>query len=354
MSGFLSVTAYVPDRVSTLAVGLAGEFFGALCGSSRTPGFRLAFCAERPGAVRTDLGLSLPVAHDLHRLAKGELVLILPGDHFRDEPSPEIVGAIQEAHARGAVIASSCVGSFLLAATGLLDGLRATTHWKHAEEFAARHPAVTVLPDDLFVDEGQLVTGAGSGATPDMYLHLLRREHGISVANAFGRGTVMPPPRTGGQPQYLEAPVPASRDDELLTEVLAWAAENLHRLVPVEELAARAVMSPRTFLRRVKAATGTTPHAWLLQQRLARAEELLESTALPLDEIARRVGYANSAVLRGQFVKRRGIPPRAYRRAFDARRTTARTSTACTAGSCGGTTAGAGARGVGGSPRRTR
>jgi transcriptional regulator GlxA family with amidase domain len=352
MSGFLSVTAYVPDRVSTLAVGLAGEFFGASCGP-RTPGFDLAFCTQRPGAVRTDFGLSFPVAHDLGRLAKGELVLILPGDHFRDDPSPEVVDAIQDAHARGAIIATSCVGSFLLAATGLLDGLRATTHWQHAEEFAARHPAVTVLPDTLFVDEGQLVTGAGLGATPDMYLHLLRREHGISVANAFGREIVMPPPRTGGQAQYLEAPLPVSRDDERLAEVLAWAAENLHRLVSVEELAARAVMSPRTFLRRVKAATGTTPHAWLLQQRLARAEELLEGTALPLDEIARRVGYANSAVLRGQFVKRRGIPPRAYRRAFGARGAAARTSTTCTAGSCDSATTGAGARGVGGSSRRT-
>lgn len=318
MGGFRSITAFVPEEASTLGLGLASSVFG-----DRThlglPGFDITFCTDRPGSVTTDVGLRFTVEHGVDRLAGGDLVLLLPGDSFRGEPSAEVVAAIRAAHARGAIVASHCVGSWILAATGLLDGLRATTHWRLAAEFAARYPKVRVEPGVLYVDEGRLITGAGAGAGTDLYLHLIRREHGAALANAIARDIVVPPHRDGGQAQYIEAPVPDSGDDARLAAALEWAAGNLHRTVPVEELAARALMSPRTFARRFKAATGTTPHAWLLRQRLARAEALLEETSLSIEEVARRVGYASATVLREQFLKQRGVPPREYRRAFAAR-----------------------------------
>lgn len=318
MGGFRSITAFVPEEASTLGLGLASSVFG-----DRThlglPGFELTFCTERPGPVTTDVGLRLTVEHGLERLAEGDLVLLLPGDSFRGEPSAAVTGAIRAAYARGAIVASHCVGSWILAATGLLDGLRATTHWRLAGEFAARYPAVRVEPGVLYVDEGRLITGAGAGAGTDLYLHLIRREHGAALANAIARDIVVPAHRDGGQAQYIEAPVAESGDDARLAAALEWAAGHLHRTVPVEELAARALMSPRTFARRFKAATGTTPHAWLLRQRLARAESLLEGTSLSIEEVARRVGYASATVLREQFLKHRGVPPREYRRAFATR-----------------------------------
>jgi transcriptional regulator GlxA family with amidase domain len=317
MAGFATITAYVPDQASTLGLGLVAEIFGDRSHLG-IPRFEVVFCTDRPGPVVTDAGLCFTVDHGLDGLHSldGDLVLLLPGSSFRSEPSPEVVDAVRAAHARGAIIVSHCVGSYHLAATGLLDGAQATTHWRFAADFAARFPAVTLRPEALYVDEGQVITGAGAGAGIDLYLHLLRREHGPSVANTIARDIVVPPHRDGGQAQYIQTPVPTDHDDKRLTAVLDWAATNLHRPVPIDELAARALMSPRTFARRFKAATGATPHAWLLHQRLTRAEELLERTTLSIEEIARRVGYASAAVLREQFLKRRGVSPRAYRRVF--------------------------------------
>jgi transcriptional regulator GlxA family with amidase domain len=315
VDGFRSITAFVPEEASTLGLGLVSSVFGDRRHLG-LPGFDITFCTDHPGSVTTDAGLRLSVEHGVDRLAEGDLVLLLPGDSFRGEPSAEVLGAVRAAYARGAIVASHCVGSWILAATGLLDGLRATTHWRLAGEFAARYPNVRVEPGVLYVDEGRLLTGAGAGAGTDLYLHLLRREHGASVANTIARDIVVPPHRDGGQAQYIETPVPASGDDARLAAALEWASGNLHRTVPVEEMAARALMSPRTFARRFKAATGTTPHAWLLRQRLVQAEALLEQTSLSIEEVARQVGYASATVLRERFLKHRGVPPREYRRAF--------------------------------------
>ncbi len=318
MGGFRSITVFVPEEASMLGLGLFSSVF-ADRRHLGLPGFDITFCTDRPGSVTTDAGLRFTVEHGVERLAEGDLVVLLPGDSFRGEPSAEVLDAIRAAHARGAIVASHCVGSWILAATGLLDGLRATTHWRLAGEFAARYPKVRVEPGVLYVDEGRLITGAGAGAGTDLYLHLIRREHGAALANAIARDIVVPPHRDGGQAQYIEVPVAENGDDTRLAAVLEWAAGNLHRAVPVEELAARALMSPRTFARRVKAATGPTPHAWLLRQRLARAEALLEETSLSIEAVARRVGYASATVLREQFLKHRGVPPREYRRAFATR-----------------------------------
>lgn len=314
MPPFETVAAYVPPGAGMLAVGIVTEVFGPH--GQGLPGFDFALCADRPGPVPTDLGVPLTVTHGLDRLAAADLVIALPGAGFRTPPGPAVLDALSAAHGRGALVAAHCVGTFALAAAGLLDGLRATTHWRFAALLADRHPEVSVEPDALYVDEGRIVTGAGAAAGFDLCLHLLRREHGAATANAVARDMVLPSHRDGGQAQYLAAPAPEDCHDERLAEVLAWVRENLHEPLPVAELARRAMMSKRSFARRFAAATGTTPHAWLRGLRLSGAEELLETTDLPVEEIARRVGYGSAAVLREQFVRRRGVPPRSYRRSF--------------------------------------
>ncbi|MFE5620658.1 GlxA family transcriptional regulator [Streptomyces virginiae] len=297
-----------------LAVGIVAEVFGPH--GEELPGFDFTLCTDRPGPVPTDLGVPLTITHGLDRLASADLVIALPWAGFRTPPGPAVLDALSAAHERGALVAAHCVGAFALAAAGLLDGRRATTHWRFAELLARRHPDVRVEPDALYIDEGPVLTGAGAAAGFDLCLHLLRREYGAAVANAVARDVVLPSHREGGQAQYLAAPVPEDCNDERLAEVLAWAGANLHEPLPVAELARRALMSKRSFARRFTAATGTTPHAWLRSLRLSSAEELLETTDLPVEEIARRVGYGSAAILREQFVRRRGVPPRSYRRSF--------------------------------------
>ncbi|MFF2045316.1 GlxA family transcriptional regulator [Kitasatospora sp. NPDC058170] len=314
MPPFKTVAAYAPAGVGLLAAGIVTEVFGPH--GAGLPGFDFALCADRPGPVPTDCGVPLSVAHGLDRLAGADLLIALPGAGFRVPPSPAVLDALRAGHERGAVVAAHCVGTFALAAAGLLDGRRATTHWRFAALLADRHPEVAVEAEALYVDEGSIVTGAGAAAGFDLCLHLLRREYGAALANAVARDMVLPSHRDGGQAQYLAAPVPEDGQDERLAAVLGWAREHLHEPLPVTELARRAMMSKRSFARRFGAATGTTPHAWLRSLRLSRAEELLETTDLPVEEIARRVGYGSAAVLREQFVRRRGVPPRSYRRAF--------------------------------------
>ncbi|WP_328303447.1 helix-turn-helix domain-containing protein [Streptomyces sp. NBC_00435] len=297
-----------------LAVGIVSEVFGPH--GAGLPGFDFALCADRPGPVPTDTGVPLAIAHGLDRLAVADLVIALPGAGFRTPPGPAVLDALSSAYEGGSLVAAHCVGTFALAEAGLLDGRRATTHWRFAGLLADRHPEVDVEPHALYIDEGRIITGAGAAAGFDLCLHLLRREHGAAMANAVARDMVLPSHREGGQAQYLAAPVPGDCEDERLAGVLAWAREHLHEPLPVAELAERAVMSKRSFARRFTAATGTTPHAWLRNLRLSGAEELLETTDLPVEEIARRVGYGSAAVLREQFVRRRGVPPRSYRRSF--------------------------------------
>lgn len=314
MPPFVTVAAYAPAGVGMLAVGIVTELFDAR--GQGLPRFDLALCTDRPGQVLTDVGVPVAIGHGLDRLAAADLVIALPWADFRTPPAPAVLDALSAAHARGALVAAHCVGTFALAAAGLLDGRRATTHWRFAGLLAERYPDVSVEADALYVDEGSIATGAGAAAGFDLCLHLLRREHGAATANAVARDLVLPSHRDGGQAQYLAAPAPADCQDERLADVLAWTRAHLHEPLPVAELARRAMMSKRSFARRFAAATGTTPHAWLLNLRLSSAEELLETTDLPVEEIARRVGYGSAAVLREQFVRRRGVPPRSYRRSF--------------------------------------
>ncbi|MGP3632089.1 GlxA family transcriptional regulator [Streptomyces sp. 24-1644] len=314
MPPFVNVAAYASPGVGMLGAGIVSEVFDAR--GQGLPRFDFALCTDRPGRIRSDVGLPIVVEHGLERLATADLVIALPWADFRTPPGPTVLDALNAAHERGALVAGHCVGAFALAAAGLLAGRRATTHWRFTGLLADRYPDITVEPDALYIDEGRITTGAGAAAGFDLCLHLLRREYGAATANAIARDLVLPSHRDGGQAQYLDTPAPEDCQDDRLADVLAWARENLHAPLPVAELARRSLMSRRSFARRFAASTGTTPHAWLLGLRLSRAEELLETTDLPVEEIARLVGFGSAAVLRAQFVRRRGVPPRSYRRSF--------------------------------------
>src|SRR3954470_15786897 len=314
----LVVSVVVADGlVGSFGLGVCAEIFGYDRRHLGLPLFDFGLVAEQPGVLRTDTGIPITVEHGLDRLAVSDIITITAWELFDQEPSPALLDALRAAHARGATIVSHCTGAFVLASAGLVDGLRVTTHWKWAGELAARFPAVQVDPSVLYVDNGRILTGAGTAAGVDTLLHLVRREWGAAAANALAREMVVPPHRDGGQAQFIDAPVPACQDD-LLGAVLEWAGAHLAEDITVELLARRALMSPRSFARRFKATTGTTPHAWLLGQRLAAAEALLEESDAPVEEIARLVGFGTAAGLREQFARRRGVSPGAYRQTVGA------------------------------------
>jgi transcriptional regulator GlxA family with amidase domain len=314
MAPFRRVAAYAPDGAVGLGLGLTSAIFRA-----RPPltEFEFGLCGMRPGPVSTDLGVPVLLEHGPELLASSDLILLLPGASYATAPPAPVLDALRAAHDRGATVAAHCLGVFALAATGLLDDLEVTTHWEYADQLACRFPRLRVRPEALYLDQGDIVTGAGASAGIDMCLHLIRREHGAALANSIARILVTPPHRDGGQRQFIAAPLTTGDDGDRLAGVMAWARANLDRPVSLDELAARALMSRRTFVRHFNAVTGATPYAWLLSQRLALAEELLETTGLPIEQIAARVGYRSAAVFREQFAARRGVAPRDYRKTFD-------------------------------------
>lgn len=310
------VAAVLLQNSGGFGLGVVGEVFGFDRSAVGLPRFDFAVVAPEPGLVRLDSGVVIAVEHGLERLESADLIHILAWEDFDILPGAELLAAVRSAYERGATIASHCTGAFVLAAAGLLDGRRATTHWSTAEALAARFPAVTVDPGVLYVDEGRILTGAGTAAGVDLCLYLLRREFGAHVANAVARSMVVPPHRDGGQAQFIDSPLAGVGDSDRLGAVLDWMRAHLDSDLTVQVLAARALMSPRSFARHFHAATGSTPRAWLLAQRIQAAEDLLETGDLPIEEVARRVGFGTAAGLRQQFVRRRGVPPRAYRRSF--------------------------------------
>jgi AraC family transcriptional regulator, transcriptional activator FtrA len=272
--------------------------------------------AVRPRPMPAGNGLVITPQAGLEALDRADTIVV-PGWRVPDRyVEPELVEALRAAHARGARLVSVCSGAFALAATGLLDGKRATTHWMYAEELAERHPRISVDPAVLYVDEGRILTSAGTAAGIDLCLHLVRRDLGADAANAVARRMVVPPHRDGGQAQFVQMPVPEGADDDVLGPVLAWMAEHLDEALTVEDLAARAHVSPRTFARRFVEVTGTTPIQWLLGQRILRARTLLETTDLPIERIAHACGFSTGAGLRSHFQRLVGASPVAYRRTF--------------------------------------
>ena len=242
--------------------------------------------------------------------------VVIPARSFPGEPPVEVLEALCDADARGARLLSMCTGAFVLAAAGVLDGKRATTHWMWAAQLARQYPKVQVDPKVLYVDAGNVMTSAGTAAGIDLLLHVVRLDHGAEVANAVARRMVVPPHRDGGQAQFVDLPMPDQNGDEPLAGVLGWMLEHVGEDLSVEQLARRARMSPRTFARRFRAVTGTTPHQWLLSQRVLLAQRLLETTDEPVERVAQRCGFASAAGLRQHFTRVVSASPQAYRRTF--------------------------------------
>ncbi|MFI9586246.1 GlxA family transcriptional regulator [Streptomyces sp. NPDC052236] len=279
----------------------------------RSP-YRTMVCAPADEIDAGDFRLRAPWGLDA--LADADTIIVPGCADPSAAISPEVLDALRAAAARGTRIASICVGAFILAATGLLDGLRATTHWLGAAELAALYPEVEVDPDVLYVDNGQFLTSAGAAAGLDLCLHMIRRDHGSAVAADAARLSVMPLEREGGQAQFIVHELPPSPDGATLEPVLRWLEENAGRELTVGEIAAHARMSTRTLNRRFREQTATTPVRWLHRARIRRAQYLLETTAYPVDRIAAQVGFGSPTAFRDRFKRQVGTSPHAYRRAF--------------------------------------
>ncbi|GAA4074527.1 helix-turn-helix domain-containing protein [Actinomadura miaoliensis] len=308
------VTALVRPSQSTFELACAAQVFGI-----ERPGLpvRYAFnvCTERPGPVATRAGYDMLVTDGLDALDRADTVVIPGWLPPEEPPSPAVMQALRRAHARGARLVSICSGAFALAHAGLLDGRRATTHWALADELATCFPHIQVDPDVLYVDHGDVATSAGAGAGIDLCMHLVRSDQGARYAAHIARTMVMPPHREGGQLQYSAPPHPAQIDGTL-APLLEWITRRLSEPITIESMAAQAGVSARTLARRFADQLGTSPGQWLLAQRIAAAQDLLESTDLPLDAIARRVGLSSATNLRRRFLNTLGTTPGAYRRAF--------------------------------------
>lgn len=303
------VALVVPD-VIIFDLAIPAESFGRAVEWDR---YSFSVCTEHPGAVSSTSGFEVGVDQGLEALEHADTVIV-PGFFPRNDPSLVVIEALRSAAARGARIASVCVGAFALAAAGLLDGCNATTHWEFASELATRFPAVRVLPEVLYVDEGQVLTSAGITAGIDLCLYMVRRDYGAVAATEVSRRMVAPVHRPGGQLQFMERPVP--EDGMGLAATRAWAIQEMHRPLTVAELARHAGYSSRAFARRFVAEVGVTPLRWLTAERLDEARRLLEATEIPIEEVAQRCGLGTAANLRLYLAREAGTTPTAYRRAF--------------------------------------
>ncbi|MFB7787234.1 GlxA family transcriptional regulator [Streptomyces vinaceus] len=309
-----TVAVLALDGVIAFDLSTPIEVFGRTRLPDGRPAYRVRVCAP---AAEVDAGaFTLKAPWPLRTLAEADTI-VLPGVADPDVPfPPEVLDALREAAGRGTRIASICTGAFVLAATGLLDGLRATTHWVAAPLLAARYPAIEVDPDVLYVDNGQFLTSAGAAAGLDLSLHLIRRDHGSAVAADAARLSVMPLERDGGQAQFIVHEHPPAPRGSTLEPLLRWMEDNARRELTLDEVAAQAGMSVRTLNRRFREHTGTSPLQWLHRARVRRAQYLLETTGHPVERIASQVGFGSPTAFRDRFRRITGTSPNAYRRAF--------------------------------------
>src|SRR6478736_4324858 len=311
------VVSVLVDGMSAFEPSVADEFFGydrsELLG---VPWYRYATCTPGPSPVRIG-GFRVTEERGLEALRTADTVVVAGWCAPERSGGAAFADALRRAHARGARMVSFCTGAFALAEAGLLDGRPATTHWAHAEEFAARFPKVRVDPSVLYVDDGDVLTSAGSAASIDLAMHIVQRDYGADIANEVARDLVVPPHRRGGQAQFIQTPVgPPEECGEGIGTALEWATAHLDEDLSVADLAEVALMSPRHFARQFRAATGTTPHQWILTQRLGLARRLLETSGLSVEHVAVQSGFGSAAALRLHFQRSLGTSPTAYRRTF--------------------------------------
>jgi AraC family transcriptional activator FtrA len=303
------------DQLCTFEFGCVVELFALARPELGVPWYRFVVCGVERGTLRAAGGITVSAPHSLAMLDRADTI-VLPGWRDADEPPPEeLLRRIRKAYDRGARLCSICSGVFILAAAGVLDGRSATTHWRYTERLAQRYPSIRVEQNALYVDEGQILTSAGSAAGLDMMLHLVRRDYGPKIANRVAQRLVIPPHRDGDQAQYVPRPV-ANEDAGRLAKLLDWIRANLAARHTVATLARRASMSPRTLLRRFKDATGMAPNEWLVRERVATARELLEAGRVSLDAVAERAGFGSVESFRRHFRLIVGTAPAAYRKRF--------------------------------------
>lgn len=314
-----SVSVLAFDGISPFHMSVPGIVFGELSPSCGITDWSLTICGETPGVLRTADGYNFRVEHGLAELASANIIILPSWSHPANRPSPDLVAAVSRAHAQGSMIVGLCLGAFVVAATGLLNGRRATTHWKACGELARMYSEVIVDPSVLYVDEGDVVTSAGTAASLDACVNIVRGRLGAAVANHVARSLVVAPHREGGQAQYIERPVPATGGGDPIARTMEWALKNLASPLSVELLAVHANMSVRNFSRSFVNSTGETPAMWVRQQRLAEAQRLLEETDASIDQVAAASGFSSAVTLRQNFSAAFGISPAAYRRGFSAR-----------------------------------
>lgn len=302
--------------VSLFHLSVPGVVLGTAKSAPGEPHYEVNYCAEVPGLVSSDQGLGLSVSHGLELMQTSDVIVIPAWGDQSIAASAQLVQALQLANAQGKLMVGLCLGAFVLGDAGLLDGKQATTHWAVRDEFARRFPEVRFRPEVLYVNDGNIVTSAGTVAAIDCCLHLVRQRLGADVANRTAKMLVTPPHRQGGQAQYVEHPVPQLASDTHLSDVLIWARKNLTNDLSLDVLADRAKMSRRTFTRRFREVTGTTVSRWLNAERVGRAQELLEKTDLPVECVAGEAGFGTPLSLRQQFAVHLGTSPSEYRRMF--------------------------------------
>jgi transcriptional regulator GlxA family with amidase domain len=312
----ITVAVVAFEGISPFHLSVPCMVFGEDRSELGVPPFNTLVCATRIGSLSTSVGFNIEVQHGLEALQKAHIVIVPSWHDANLRPPEELLNALRHAHQRGARMVGLCLGAFVLAEAGLLDGKIATTHWSWAQAFSSRYPKVRLDPDVLYIDNGGILTSAGTAASIDCCLFLLRQLCGAEAANRVARRLVVAPHRQGGQAQFIEQPLPASRQDDRLAQVFEWLGQNLGRTHSVDALAERAVMSRRTFTRHFRQATGTTVVQWLLHQRLAVAQRLLESSDCSIEIIAAASGFGSALSLRQRFNAAFNTTPSAYRRQF--------------------------------------
>ena len=304
------------DGITTFHLAAPLLVFGELSRRYPDSGWSLRVWSEDGRPVRTDEGVTMGDLHDRSVAERADLLVFPSWPIHLPEPDPETTALIRAAHARGAGIAGLCLGSFPVVASGILDGRTAATHWSAAEELAARHPAVQVSPNALYLDHGDVLTSAGTASALDACLHIVRARLGSEVAATIARHLVIAPHREGDQAQYIDRPVLDDTEDGAVGETMAWALEHLDRPLTVEALAGRASMSPRNFSRRFRETTGVSPARWVLSRRLDEARRLLETTDRPIAQVAAACGFASPITFRQNFIARYSTTPTSYRNRF--------------------------------------